>query len=240
MHKIFTSKFPEESETYWDVNRAILGLYNCHTYLLRQGFQEVKKIPDPVGMIHGIKGEFVFPDGSCLSHKSFQHAENKEKVLEKMVAEGIEYKRPGFFSYDRPDRERIIRTTIATPELEGYTFCISVMDITKETTFFPLSIFAYTPRRFAVSYTIILKKEVITDPDSMAFAKYIKGLRDALKLSLPFKAILMKKRKKEKQTNTQHVSFRLDELFIKVPDDYTPEQRIVDRRYQLEKLDRKV
>ncbi len=236
MHKTYTSKFPGPSEIVWDVNRAILGLYNCHAYLLRQGFQELTKTTDPLGTLHGIRGEFIFPDGSHLSHKSFQQAEHKEKVLEKMVAEGVEFIRPGFFAYDSHDRERIIRTTISTPETEGYSFCLSLLDITKETTFFPLQLFAYTPKRFAVSYTITLKKEVITDQDTIAFAKYIKGIRDCLKLSLPIKAIPMKKRKRGKQTSTECIQFNIDELLIKVPEDYTPEQRIVDQRYQLEKL----
>lgn len=194
MEKEYSSKkHPEIKEDQFGFNRALLAMLNCRRYLQNQGFKtEIEEHGDS-GSFVDVRGEIIFPDNSKVDFNGFKHTRDKNSLLERMVSTGVKFERIEWepLSFERSYiREKAVKTSLGDDEgdhiagygskRKGWTFTLSVVDTTKKKAWFPLSLFLYTPQKFALGYKIKLEKDIITDKDLEDFEKYKKGLGAAI------------------------------------------------------------
>ncbi len=180
MKKSYSARYPSSNEKqHRKITPALVSMLNCRRYLSSQGFGEKTDDINYDESVNCIGGTIYLPDGSEVSHRSFCKAkdlDSRDALLERIISKDARFKRRGLDS--GYDRSGIVRTS---HNGNGYYFDLSVRDTTKESLFFPLSIFLYNANQFAFQFDMILNKKVITDADLEEFAKYQQGLDDAMR-----------------------------------------------------------
>jgi len=180
MEKICVGRYPKkEQEQNSDITKSLASMLNCRRYLTSQGFTEKTDDCDYRDSTNCIGGIVYFPDGSKINHESFVKSVNRDGLLERMISKGVRFVRHssggGYCTFKR---DRVARTSFGD---DNYRFTLSVIDTTREQSFFPVKIFLISPRKFSFNYQINLDKDVITDTNLQEFEKYQQGLEDAMK-----------------------------------------------------------
>ena len=189
MKKKYAGRSPWRRETQdVNINKAIMRMLNCRRYLASKGFSELFS-DDTIwysnNPVNNISGSVIFPDGSEVSSNAFikmSSTSERDSLLERMILkEGI-FKRRGINVLaligegDSYRRDNVIRTTYSNNK---YEFTLSVIDTTKEGVIFPVNMFIFSPKSFALRYDIFLEKAIISDDDLKSFEKYRSGLASA-------------------------------------------------------------
>ncbi|MFH1331762.1 MAG: hypothetical protein ABIH63_00565 [archaeon] len=178
MKKSYFGMYPPLREKQFETHtQALLCMVNCRRYLYSHDFKEVIDMKDYYNSVNGISGTIVFPDGSKLDHAAFIQCQSRDGILEKIV-DGSRFERPPVSLNDTYERDRVVRTTMKN---KGYTVTLSVVDTTKLQSFFPVSVFLTSPKKFAFTYHMLLDLGIITDADVEEFETYKAGLDETVK-----------------------------------------------------------
>jgi len=180
MEKVHMARYPNIEEEQRDLKSSLISMLNCRRYLGSLGFGEIVDTSwdhEGINCIANGGGSIILSDGSEVSNKDFINTNDRDALIERVILKGA-HLYLGDHGYAGERRRAAIRTTFGD---DHYRFFLSIRDTTKEKAGFLWGTFKSKPEKFANSFYMGLKKQIITDQDLVEFAEYKQGLEDSMR-----------------------------------------------------------